>query len=297
MANQFINLQTDLLRTFVTVMDLGNFTETGKVLGRTQPAISLQIKRLEEIAGSKLLMLKGRQIESTAEGQSLLGYAREILRLNDRAVANLQQKKFSGSLRIGLPIDYSITYFQHIIAEFAEVNPDVRLDIRCNRSKDLLTSLHTDELDVALAVTNSMPKPYVALHWSERPIWVCRRDFEINGDKPIKLIAHPEGCHYRQRMIDALSLEGRDWQVYFESPGISALQTAVLDGMGVTALTQKTVLPEMRKLSSSDGFPALANIHIGLFYKHIKMSDAALKLIEQISNGVAAFRKPTATRT
>jgi len=296
MTEQFINLQTDLLRTYVTVIDLGNFTETGNALGRSQPAISLQIKRLEELAGTKLIAIKGRQIELNAEGQLLLGYAREILRLNDRAVANLQQKKFSGALRIGLPVDYSITYFQHIIAKFAVDNPDVELDIRCDRSKDLLTNLHTDKLDMVLAVTNSMPKPYVALHWSERPIWVCHDDFEIDGDKPIKLIAHPEGCHYRQRMIDALSLKGRDWQMHFESPGISALQNAVLDEMGVTALTTITILPGLRKLSPKDGFPDLANIHVGLFYKHIKMSDAALKLIEQISNGVSAFRKPKSAR-
>lgn len=297
MAHQFINLQTDLLRTFVTVMDLGNFTETGKALGRTQPAISLQIKRLEELAGSKLLVLNGRQIEPTAEGQSLLSYAREILRLNDRAVANLQQKRFSGSLRIGLPIDYSITYFQRMIAQFAEANPEVTLNIHCDRSKDLLNSLHTDELDLSLAVTNSMPKPYVALHWSERPVWVCGRDFQFDAERPVKLIVHPEGCHYRQRMIDALSIEGRDWQISFESPGISALQTAVLDGMGVTALTKKTLLPGMRVLAPKEGFPALANIHIGLFYKHVRMSDAALKLIEQITNGVSSYQKPTSTRT
>jgi len=290
---QFINLQTDLLRAYVTVVDLGNFTETGKALGRTQPAISLQIKRLEELAGSKLLVHKARQIEPTAEGQSLLGYAREILRLNDRAVANLHQKKFLGSLRVGLPIDYSITYFQRIIAEFAEANPDVTLDIRCNRSKDLLSSLHTDDLDLSIAVTDSMPKPYVALHWSERPIWVCSREFQFDAEKPIKLIAHPDGCHYRQRMIDALSTEGRDWRIAFESPGISALQTAVRDGMGVTALTEKTLLPEMRVLAPEEGFPALANIHIGLFYKHVKMSEAALRLIELITDGVDS---PISTR-
>lgn len=294
---QFINLQTDLLRAFVTVVDLGNFTETGKVLGRTQSAISLQIKRLEELAGSELLTNKGRQIEPTAEGQSLLGYAREILRLNDRAVANLHRKQFLGSLRVGLPVDYSITYFQHIIARFSEANPNVVLETRCNRSKDLLNSLHMDELDLSIAITDSMPKPYAALHWSERPIWVCSHDFQFDADKPIKLIAHPEGCHYRQRMIDALNVVGRDWRISFESPGISALQTAVMDGMGVTALTEKTLRPDMRVLTPNEGFPLLANIHVGLFYKHVKMSEAALKLIEQVADGVRIYQKPTSTRT
>ncbi|MGR3315092.1 LysR substrate-binding domain-containing protein [Roseovarius indicus] len=293
---QFINLQTDLLRTFVTVVDLGNYTETGTVLGRTQPAISLQIKRLEELAEAKLLSHKGRQVDLTPEGQALLGYAREILRLNDRAVATLHQKKSKGILRIGLPIDYSTNYFQKIIADFSRANPDVMLDIRCDWSKDLLNELHSDDLDVALAVTDAMPAPYVSLYWSERPVWAGSRHLKLNRKAPVNLIAHPEGCYYRKRMIDTLNIEGREWRIAFESPGISALQNAVLEGMGVSALTKKTLLPGMRILEPKEGFLALANIHIGLFYKHVKLSDAALKLIEEITTAVRSFQSPTSTR-
>lgn len=295
MMSRFTNLQTDLLRTFVTVVDLRNFTETGAALGRTQPAISLQVKRLEELTGVQLLSHRGKKIELTADGQTLLGYAREILRLNDRAIANLQRAKLLGTLRIGLPIDYSIGYFQGIIAAFSRANPQVLLDIRCNRSRDLLAALHVDDLDMVIAITDVMPAPHVSLYWSEHPIWVCGRDFRIDPGRPVKIIAHPDGCFYRKRMIDALNSEGRDWHVSFETPGISALQHAVVDGMGVTALTKKTLLPGMRVLTPKDGFPRLANVHVGLFYKHIKMSDAALKLIEQITQGVEAFRSPTLT--
>lgn len=296
MMRRFTNLQTDLLRTFVTVADLRSYTETGSVLGRTQPAISLQIKRLEEVAGCKLVELKGKQIELTPDGQTLLGYAREILRLNDRAVANLQQAAFLGTLRIGLPVDYSIDFFQSIIARFSADNPAVLLDIRCDWSRNLLSALHVDDLDMAIAITDAMPAPHVSVYWSERPVWACARDYRIDPDQPLKIIAHPQGCSYRKRMIDALNSEGRDWHVSFESLGVSALQKAVLHGMGVTALTKKTLLPGMRILTPSDGFPQLSNIHIGLFYKHVKMSDAALKLIEQITEEVSMFRLPTRAR-
>lgn len=292
----FVNLQTDLIRTFVTVVDLGNYTETGQVLGRTQPAISLQIKRLEDLVGAKLLQHKGKVLELTPQGHALIGYAREMLRLNDRAVANLQEAKFMGTLRVGLPTDYAIGYFQRLIADFARANPDVSLDIRCDWSRNILSQLHVDELDLAIAITDTMPAPYVSLYWSERPFWVCGRDYQFSLDKPVQVIAHPKGCFYRKRMIDALNTEGREWRICFESPGISALQNAVLDGMGVTALTKKTLLPGMRVLTPKEGFPPLANLHVGLFYKHIKASDAALKLIEQITEGVSAFRKPTFAR-
>ena len=296
MMRKFTNLQTDLLRTFVTVADLRNYTETGNILGRTQPAISLQIKRLEDVAGSKLIELKGKRVELTPDGQTLLGYAREILCLNDRAVANLQQAAFFGTLRIGLPVDYSIDFFQSIIANFSRENPAVLLDIRCDRSSELLSALHVDKLDMTIAITDTMPAPHVSIYWSERPVWACAREYQIDPDQPLKLIAHPDGCFYRKRMIDSLNSEGKDWRVSFESLGVSALQKAVLDGMGVTALTKKTLLPGMRVLTPNDGFPKLSNIHIGLFYKHIKMSDAALKLIEQITEDVSTFRLPTRAR-
>ncbi len=293
MTRRFTNLQTDLLRTFVTAVDLDNFTETGNVLGRTQPAISLQIKRLEAVSGGKLLNFNGKRIELTAHGQTLLGYARDILRLNDRAVANLHDARILGTLRIGLPVDYSVDYFQRIIARFAQSNPDVLLDVRCDRSSDLVDALHHDTLHMALAVTDSMPAPHVSLYWAERPVWVCGPDYQVDAGRPVMLIAHPEGCFYRRRMMDALNAEARRWHVSFESPNISAVQNAVMDGMGVTALTAKTLLPEMRILGQSEGFFPLANIHVGLFYKHVNMSDAALKLIEQIGEGVKTFRDPT----
>lgn len=296
MMRKFTNLQTDLLRTFVTVADLRNYTETGNILGRTQPAISLQIRRLEDVAGSKLIELKGKQVELTPDGQTLLSYAREILRLNDRAVANLQQAAFLGTLRIGLPVDYSIEFFQSIIARFSRENPAVLFDIRCDFSNELLSALNVDDLDLAIAITDTMPAPHVSIYWSERPVWACSRDHQIDPTKPLKIIAHPDGCFYRKRMIDSLNSEGRDWRVSFESLGVSALQKAVMDGMGVTALTKKTLMPGMRVLTPSDGFPQLSNIHIGLFYKHIKMSDAALKLIEQITEEVSTFRLPTRAR-
>lgn len=287
---QFTNLQADLLRTFVTVVDLDSFTKTGVALGRTQPAISLQVKRLETIVGVKLMKVVGQQIELTPDGQALLGYAREILQLNDRAVANLQRAKILGTLRVGLPIDYSIDYFQKIIAEFSNTNPKVRLEIRCNQSSSLLSSLHADDLDLTIAITDSMPAPYVSIYWSERPVWTCGNGYKIDPDAPVRLVAHPDGCHYRKRMLDGLNAEGRDWNISFESPGVSALQHAVLANMGVTALTKKTLLPGMRELSPKEGFPNLSSVHIGLFYKHVKMSDAALKLVEQITQSVTAFR-------
>lgn len=157
-------------------------------------------------------------------------------------------------------------------------------------------ALDVDDLDLAICITDVVPAPHLSLYWYEPPVWVCAQDYRIDPETPIRIIAHPEGCFYRKRMVDALNVDRREWHVSSESPGISALQEAVLAGMGVTALTSKTLLPGMRVLSPKEGFSKLANIHVGLFYKHIKMSDAALKLIKQVTDGVSAFQSPTHAR-
>lgn len=286
MMRKFVNLQTDLLRTFVTVVDMDSYTSAGKALGRTQPAISLQIKRLEELVGTKLVKHTGRKLELTDDGQSLIGYSRDILRVNDSAVAHLFRYNMSGILRIGLPVDYSMDFFQKAINKFTSEHPGVDLEVQCDWSPNLLKRLHADELDVVIAMSDVMPSPYVSLYWSERPMWVCSSDLKIDKQESIPLVVHPEGCAYRARIIQSLESMGQKWRISLCSPGISALQNAVLNGMGISALTNKTLLPGMRVLSELDGFMTLSKLKVGLYYKHSKLSDPALKLIDQLTDQI-----------
>ena len=107
-----INLPTDLLRAFVSVIDLGGYTRAADALGRTQPAISLQMKRLEELAGARLITHEGRELKLTEDGEALAVHARQILRLNDEAVARLKGRQAKGQLRIGLPTDFAVAFLQ-----------------------------------------------------------------------------------------------------------------------------------------------------------------------------------------
>jgi DNA-binding transcriptional LysR family regulator len=290
MMRKFVNLQTDLLRTFVTVVDMDSYTSAGKALGRTQPAISLQIKRLEELVGTKLVKHNGRKLELTDDGQSLIGYSRDILRVNDSAVAHLFRYNMSGILRIGLPVDYSMDFFQKAINKFTTEHPDVDLEVQCDWSPNLIERLHADELDVVIAMSDVMPSPYGSLYWSERPMWVCSSDFKIDTQESIPLVVHPEGCAYRARMIQSLESACLKWRISLCSPGISALQNAVLNGMGISALTNKTLLPGMRVLSESDGFTTLSKLKVGLYYKHSRLSDPALKLIDQLTDQINSIQ-------
>jgi DNA-binding transcriptional LysR family regulator len=277
-----VNLPTEVLRTFLAVIDLGSFTKAGQMLGRTQPAISLQMKRLEELVGLTLMDTTGRNIQLTRDGESLARYARQLLVMNDEIVARLQKKETTGLLRVGLPTDYAVAFFQNALTNFAKLHPEVQLSIDCETSAYLLPRFDQDDLDLVIAMYDDRPPAGLMYTWAERPIWIVGTDSDADKKNPVPLAAHPHGCHYRSRMIHSLDQIGRPWRIVYSSPGINGLQQAVQSGFGVTSLTQRTLTRGMRALSEKDGFPPMPDIHVGLFFKNTGASTSALLLANYI---------------
>lgn len=292
MPMTIVNLPVDLLRTLTTVVDLGGFTRAGDALGRTQPAISLQIRRLEELVGVKLIAMSGKTPKLTPEGEILSLYARQILSLNDEAVGNFRRKRDSRVVRVGLPTDYSTAFLQGILTDFARQNPATLLEIRCELSTRLLDDLRAGELDVVVAMTGERVSEFLARAWLERPIWVASRDSDAHAQSPVPLVSHGEGCEYRRRMTEALQAEHRAWRIAYSSPGISGVQNAVIQGLGVSAMTERTLAPEMRILDESHGFPALTNIRVGLYYEHHRLTHDGLKLVNQLVARLDSAHEP-----
>ena len=276
------NLPTDLLRTFIAVVELGGHSKAGNLLGRSQPAISLQIQRLEELVRAPLLTQEGRNIQPTPAGAALLSFAREMVRINDEAVRYFHRSDLTGVLRIGLPTDYAVSFLQNTLTSFIRQHPEVELEIHCDLSRELHRLLRAEELDIIIATMPTPRMPYLSRAWIEQPIWAAASGFEVTPDRPIPLGAHLEGCDYRARMIGALDAIERRWRIVYTSPGISGLQNAVLNGLCVTALTPATLLPGMRQLNEDEGFPRLESLRIGLFYKHPRLSASGLQLVSDL---------------
>ncbi len=277
------NLPIDLLRTLITISEVGGYTRAAALLGRTQPAISLQIKRLDELLGVKLLTQSGQKTALSDDGQRLAVYARQILRLNDEAVAQFSAIPLDGTLRVGIPTDFSTAFLQDAILQFAQNTPSTQLKIHCGLSANLLDELHKGEHDVIVALHSDEDNQYLSHQWVQQPIWVSSVGFKIDRDQAVPIVAHHEGCAYRDRMTSVLSRKRRRWDIVFSAPGIAAIQSAVLASFGVTALTDKTLLQGMKILSENEGFPALPAIHVGIFCRHSRTSQAGLLLIERLN--------------
>ncbi|MEM9676688.1 MAG: LysR substrate-binding domain-containing protein [Pseudomonadota bacterium] len=276
------NLPTELLRSLITVSDLGGYTKAAKVLNRSQPAISLQMRRLEEIVGKKLIVHDGKQIKFTEAGLKLSTYARQILHLNDDAIEQFRPSNLSGVIRIGLPTDYAVSYLQDVVLQFIKDHGNTQLEIYCDLSTNLLSSLHSDQSHLIVALFSEDESQYLVRAWEERPVWAIAKDINLKRHGPIPIVGHFENCEYRKRMANALKSRERKWRLAYASPDISGVQRAVEAGFGVTALTGATLTPNMRRLTEVDGFPALEKIKIGLFYKLPRLTEAGRALANEL---------------
>lgn len=286
---RLLNLPTDLLRSFVTVIEVRNYTRAADLLGRSQPAISLQIKRLEELVGYKLIQQTGRRMIVSDKGEALAMHARQILRLNDLAVGLFDSDAGDEALRVGLPLDYGVRSLQRALTGLMQEEPDSRITVACDLSKSLLEALIRDDIDIAIALYRGGDPQFLVRHWQEQPFWVGA-DGAAPPEGDVPLVTHPPGCVYRQRMTEALTAARRGWRVVFSSPDIDAVQQAVRDGLGLSCLTALTLGEGIAMVDG--GLPVLEPLQIGVFYRQTRLRGAGNRvaecLIETIENVLQA---------
>jgi DNA-binding transcriptional LysR family regulator len=274
-----LNMQTDLLRTFATVADLRSFTRAAELLGRTQPAISLQIKRLEDLVRASLLERDSSPPRLTPAGELLASYARRILCLHDEAASRLLRPQVVGAVRFGLPNDFAVTYLPGVLADFIAINPDVRLDVACDISINLLRGLRDGRQDVVMAMTAEQAAPAAAKLWAERLVWVTGPRQDIKGGPPLRLVVYPDGCIYRSRMTESLTRAGIPFQITCTTASLASLQAAVSTGIGITVLSANTVPHGLVVVPFEAGLPGLADATVGLYYARETLSEAAQSLV------------------
>ena len=278
-----VNLSTELLRAFITVIEVSSFTRAAEILGRTQPAISLQVKRLEGTVGYALIERKGKEISLTERGEALAVHARQMLRLNDLAMVQFELQDKSVKLRVGLPVDYAVNALQASLTEIVRKFPEVQVEIRCDLSKNLLADLRNNEIDIAVALFGGDDQQFLFRNWKEQPTWIGATGFDIPMQADIPLVVHPYGCVYRERMTTALKLAGKNWRIAYSSPGIGGVQQAVRDGLGLSCLTAPTVQSGMRKFTGQDGLPGLPPLHIGLFARQAQLGACGYASIDALA--------------
>ncbi|MCF7980727.1 MAG: LysR family transcriptional regulator [Pseudomonadales bacterium] len=281
------NLPMDVLRSFVTVAELRGFTQAGELLGRSQPAISLQIKRLEEMVGSPLLKRSGQQLDLTLAGRQLFDYAKKILALNDEALAQFIKPMVSGRIHFGIPSEFATALLPKIVGRFAQSYPSVTLEVTCDLSKNLLNPKSGQHFDLVLALHDNPNAKRSDLIKVEELVWVTSTDHQAHLLPTVPLIAAPEGCIYRHRGINALKKIHQPWRIVYTIPDLTGIQAAIEEGLGVTVLAKSTVPDNLQIIKPSDKFPKLGKIGVSLNYQNKNTNDAITRLVEFVKTSMS----------
>lgn len=258
------NLPIEMLRSFVAVNREGGFTAAAEKLGRTQPAISQQIKKLELLLDRPLLDREGAHLELTFAGHALMRYATQILALNDEAVGFLTSPSVSGRVRFGIPSEFATTLLPKIVSRFAKVYPDVTLEVTCDLSRNLLSESQRHQYDLILALYDRPSQRQRNLIKTDELVWVGAKGAKVPSSGAVALIAAPDGCIYRQRALRKLSAAKTAWRIVYTIPDLTGIQAAIEEGLGVTVLARSTVPPSLSVIEKSSVLPALGAVAISL---------------------------------
>ncbi|MGC3872248.1 LysR family transcriptional regulator [Halomonas sp. GXIMD04776] len=286
------NIPTDLLRTFVTIQDLGGFTSAGELLGRSQPAISLQVKKLEEILDTRLF-LRGTHLALTADGEYLYESAKKMLEINDEIIHKIKGEGVSGKVRLGIPNDFELAFLPRVLRSFTKTHPNVSVEVDCDISKAIQQRYQKHFYDIVLV----MERVNGDEHRDRRdyriePLeWVMAHDYKLSPQESIPLITYPQGCVYRAITEELLAAHAKPHKMVYTSPSLLGLLSAVEAGLGVTVMARSTIPSQLKSLEHSAQLPKLGNVCIGLYYENERLSAAAHRALDFIRAGIANLEK------
>ncbi|AWY44199.1 LysR family transcriptional regulator [Pseudomonas putida] len=250
----------DVLRTFVTGVELNSFAKAAYRLGRSTSAVSAQLKKLEEQVGTPVLAKAGRGLVLTPVGESLLSHARRLLELNDGIFQTLRESQTAETIRLGLQEDFGEHLLSDILRRFVQLYPMVSLEVKIARNAELLALVDSAGLDLALTWDTGHASPHATRLGDTQMYWIGAHDTPVFGgmaDAPLPLIMFDAPCLLRSAATQTLDAAQIPWRIALTSPSVGGIWAAVAGGLGVTLRT-RIGLPSHLKIVS--GLPAVPSL-------------------------------------
>lgn len=278
-----MNLDLDLLRTFVAVADLNTFAAAAAAVCRTQSAVSQQMQRLEQLVGKELFARHGRNKLLTEHGIQLLGYARKILRFNDEACMSLMFSNLQGVLTLGASDESADTILPFLLNRISSVYPKLALDVSVKRNAFMVEMLNENKVD--LVVTTHRPGQFDCLTLRTSPThWYCAAEYVLQKGEPVPLVLLDDPSPFRDMVLTALNEANIPWRLAYVASTLPAVRAAVKAGLGVTARPVEMMSPDLRVLGKSDGLPALPDTEYLLCHNSSSHNELAKVVFEAMEN-------------
>ena len=256
-------LDSDLLRSFLAVSETGSMTDAADRLGRTQSAVSLQIKRLEGVLGQPVFDRHARGVRLAPAGERLLPVAREVTARLDGALRDISNSGITGRLRLGIPDDHSRDRLTRIIADVTHAHPGIELEVTCDLSVRFEKMLAQGALDLAVHEVAQVDHPQDLL-FSDPTHWMVSRFHDVTARDPLPVALFDRECWWRDAALEALNRSGRPFRVTYSSQSVAGVVAAIEAGAAVGLLGQSSPTPALRPLGPEDGFPDMPKSHLVL---------------------------------
>lgn len=256
-------LDLDQLQSFCAIADCGSFTEAARRVNKTQSAVSMQIKRLEERLGQALLTRDGRSVTLTHHGEVLYERARKMLRTNAEILDHFNDGDLAGSIRFGVPDDYAVRLLPVILSSFQRTHPKIAVDVSCMASEQLLEGMKAGRYDL-IVFTQGTDQNFGELFRTEKMFWVASHGGRALASEPLAIACGPQCCIWRKDAMDALERTGKDYRVAYTSSNATAISSAVLSDLAVGFLPESALQPGMRVIGEDYALPRLTDAQIAL---------------------------------
>lgn len=256
-------LDLDQLQSFCAIADCGSFTEAARRVNKTQSAVSMQIKRLEERLGHSLLTRDGRSVTLTHHGEVLYERARKMLRTNAEIMDHFNDGDLAGSIRFGVPDDYAVRLLPVILSSFQRTHPRIAVDVSCMASEQLLEGMKAGRYDL-IVFTQGTDQNFGELFRTEKMFWVASHGGRALASEPLAIACGPQCCIWRKDAMEALERSGVDYRVAYTSSNATAISSAVLSDLAIGFLPESAMQPGMRVINDEQGLPRLQDAQIAL---------------------------------
>jgi len=280
-----INIPIELLRSFVAIQELGSFTKAAASLELTQPAISAQIKRLQQLVGGEVFSRGGLGLALTEKGEIVSKYARRILAMNDQIMSLSGARPYTRHFRIGIPNIFATRVLYDVVKACQKIEPTDRIQFCCEPSGDLAKSLASGYLDLAFIVSFAPPHAQTLSKWTEKSVWVCARDFLLSPGSPIPILSWPHAVS-DQAAIEALENIGLQYTVTFVASDLAAQLAALRAGLGFFIFPERMV-PSDLKIAREHYLPQLPDLPAGLYLREgldVKRMAPIIECLEKVVN-------------
>ncbi|MCT4656847.1 MAG: LysR substrate-binding domain-containing protein [Cohaesibacter sp.] len=258
-------LDLDQLRTFIAIAETGSFTRAAEQVNKTQSAVSMQMRRLEERVGQVIFVRDGRQSRVTDAGIRLLDYARRMLSLNAETIMAFSSDAISGTVCLGLPDDYAPRLLPTVLASFATTHPNIEIEVTCEQSSCIHRRVQDGRLDLGIVTHGDCHKgKFGRIIRSEPLLWVSSAHHSIHCQSTLPLALGTPNCSWRTSATEALTKIGRNYRVAYVSSSAAAHTGAVMAGLAVAVLPESALTSDMRVLGEREGFPELPHCDIAL---------------------------------